>query len=144
MKIKTKSLKIDGFSDFITFCKVIFFALRLPFIIKKVSYKEMSQLIKNKKIIISDKKKYYKKIQSYAVFYEKIRKKILPGIPPKRCLVYSLILYKFLNEAGIKTTVHIGVRFSKSKSFQSHAWVNIPEINYYSKDIDKFKEVFIF
>ena len=86
------------------------------------------------------KKEYFEKIKSYSLFLQNIRYK-LTQIFPKRCLNYSLTMYKFLNEVGIKTKVHIGV--AKSKDIGFHAWITAPELEYVEKN-NGYKELYSF
>ena len=62
------------------------------------------------------------------------------------CLWRSLIFYKFLNEAGVKLTINVGVRIDERGRLRGHSWLTRDGYPYLSDALvgERFQLIYVF
>ena len=129
-----------SFRDAFLFLKIFLFAMILPFLIKFLKIQKLMYFLsikgKNNRNYSEDKiVKYTDYILTRSFLFYK-----------KTCLNRSIILYRFLNKAGIKVKLNIGIKRvptgSKKTDLIGHAWLTCNG-NYYAESIPQETESYI-
>jgi len=78
----------------------------------------------------------------YSLFWTSLR---IPSLQ-NYCLRRSLILYKFLREAGVDVAINIGVRIDERGRLSGHSWLTLAGKPYLTRPetASRFKPLFVF
>lgn len=129
-----------SFRDVFLLLRIFLFAAILPFLIKFI---KMQQLIYFLNIKSANNRNYLEdKIVKYTDYI--LTRNFM--FCKKTCLNRSIILYRFLNKAGIKVTLNIGIKRvlsgSKKTDLQGHAWLTCND-NYYAESVPQETKSYI-
>ncbi|MBN1913021.1 MAG: lasso peptide biosynthesis B2 protein [Candidatus Omnitrophica bacterium] len=102
--------------DIALFFNILYYVLILPFWLYKKDLPEVLRLMTPRAV---NKEYSPKKVIFYGLFWTSLR------IPTffNHCLRRSLVLFRFLREAGVEVTIIIGVQINKKGRLKGHSWL---------------------
>jgi hypothetical protein len=125
--------------DIILFLRIFHLALILPFLLHKRKFPDLCETLASKYVEANYQKD---KIIKYTDF---LLNWILP-VFRNYCLMRSLILYTFLRQSKVNTSINIGVRVDEKGKIRGHSWLTLNGQPYLTdnKIIERFKVIYVF